>query len=110
MTPSEVAHAPSPVTSTAWREQHESQRLAACEKVASSDITYMTLLDFLSASENGYVVVVLKQSLGPGERGTLLLDVEALLKAKIDQGITIWLEPQGDKSSLRNLRGIEVKK
>ena len=43
------------------------------------------------------------------ERGILLLDLEQLLKNKIDQGITIWLEPVGDKSKLRNLRGIKIK-
>ena len=35
--------------------------------------------------------------------------MEGLLKSKIDQGITIWLEPVGDKSKLRNLRGITFK-
>jgi hypothetical protein len=43
------------------------------------------------------------------ERGTFLLDLESLLKSQIDNGINIWLEPIGDKNSLRNLRGIEVK-
>ena len=31
------------------------------------------------------------------------------MKADIDEGITLWLEPVGDKSKLRNLRGIELK-
>ena len=47
---------------------------------------------------------------GPEIRGTKLLDLEELLKENVDLGITIWLEPLGDKNSLRNLRGIEVKK
>jgi hypothetical protein len=31
------------------------------------------------------------------------------LKAHIDDALTVWLEPLGDRNSLRNLRGIEVK-
>ena len=42
------------------------------------------------------------------ERGTLLLNLEAILKKEIDDGISIWHIPLGDKNSLRNLRGIEV--
>ncbi len=44
-----------------------------------------------------------------GKRGTLLLDLEAGLKQLIDPGLVVWLEPLGDRSSLRNLRGIEVR-
>ena len=36
-------------------------------------------------------------------------DLEAFLKESIDPGLVVWLEPLGDRSSLRNLRGIEVK-
>ena len=38
-----------------------------------------------------------------------MLDFEESLKKNIDRGITIWLEPVGDKSKLRNLRGVEIK-
>ena len=31
------------------------------------------------------------------------------LKRKVDNSITVWLEPVGDKSKLRNLRGITFK-
>ena len=40
----------------------------------------------------------------------MLLDLESLIKDNIDDGISIWLEPVGDKSKLRNLRGINFKK
>jgi hypothetical protein len=42
-------------------------------------------------------------------RGSLLLDFEECIKKNIDQGLTVWGEALGDKNSLRNLRGIEVK-
>ena len=41
-------------------------------------------------------------------RGPLLLDLEEKLKKNIDDGITVWFEPVGDKSKLRNLRGITI--
>ena len=44
-----------------------------------------------------------------GKRGPLLLDFEVFLKEAIDPGLVVWLEPLGDRNSLRNLRGIEVK-
>ena len=39
----------------------------------------------------------------------MLLDLEERLKKKIDLALTVWLEPVGDKSKLRNLRGITMK-
>ena len=42
-------------------------------------------------------------------RGMILLDLEEKLKKNIDIGLTVWLEPVGDKSKLRNLRGIKIK-
>ena len=35
--------------------------------------------------------------------------VNGFFGESIDNGITVWLEPVGDKSKLRNLRGIEIK-
>ena len=104
------AYASSPVTSYGWRNMTEIDRLLKCKEKINSHLNNESLINFLSANENGYVVVSINQLLGPGERGTLLLDIEEILKINIDNGITIWLEPQSDKSSLRKLRGIEIKK
>jgi hypothetical protein len=41
-------------------------------------------------------------------RSKILLDLELLLKNKIDQCLIIWHSPQGDRSSLRRLRGVNV--
>ena len=38
-----------------------------------------------------------------------LLNLEERLKNNIDKGLTVWFEPVGDKSKLRNLRGIKIK-
>ena len=51
---------------------------------------------------------IINNSINVNERGTFLLNLEENLKCKIDNGINIWHEAIGDKSSLRNLRGIEV--
>ena len=107
----EIACADSPKTSYIWRNLNEDQRVSICiEKTKNLIPNCEELVIFLNANENGYVVVSILKPLGAGERGTLLLDIEEILKKNIDNGITIWLEPQADKSSLRKLRGIEVKK
>ena len=61
------------------------------------------------ARQDGQVVVSLTSHVPADKRGTLLLDFEGFLKEKVDPGLVVWLEPLGDRSSLRNLRGIEVK-
>ena len=66
-------------------------------------------LEVIEGKDDGQVIVRLLHASPPHERGTLLLDVEDHLKATVDDALVIWLEPLGDKSSLRNLRGIEVK-
>lgn len=106
--PHATAVTPSP--SEAWSSLSESQRLAriAAEVTARAPV-FNEKLTALSARADGQVIVRLLQSCGPAERGTLLLDYEDLLKQAIDDGITVWGESLGDKNSLRNLRGIEVK-
>ncbi|WP_156302385.1 hypothetical protein [Methylogaea oryzae] len=52
------------------------------------------------------MIVGLLQPLSAGERGTLLLDLEAFLKETVEPSLAVWLEPLGDRSSLRNLRGM----
>lgn len=62
-----------------------------------------------SLGKDGYVFVELLQEYGADRRGTALLDLELILKKNIDQGITVWCEPLGDKNSLRKLRGITIR-
>ena len=61
------------------------------------------------ASDNGHVVLRIEHSIPANERGLFLLDLEEKLKQSVDVGVTVWLEPVGDKSKLRQLRGVEVK-
>ena len=67
-----------------------------------------TDISVVDALENGQVSIVINNLIDANERGTFLLNLEEFLKSKIDNGISIWHKAIGDKSSLRNLRGIEV--
>lgn len=54
------------------------------------------------------VTVRFTEPVPASERGTLLLDAEDALQAVLP-GAVVWHVPLGDRNSLRNLRGIEVK-
>ena len=38
----------------------------------------------------------------------ILEKLEEMLKSVLDQGITVWCEPVGDKSKLRKMRGVKI--
>ncbi len=63
----------------------------------------------VEAKTDGQVIVKLPEPVPADKRGTLLLDLEEFLKKSIDPGLVVWHESFSDRSSLRNLRGIEVK-
>ena len=50
----------------------------------------------------------IEKLINANKRGLLLLDLEEILKSKIDKGVTVWCEPVGDKSVLRKLRGVTI--
>lgn len=99
-----------PIPSTAWIGLSESQRIEKINMaINQKNVTYGKELLVIAAKNNGEVVVRMLNPLTASVRGTLLLDFEEFLKKEIDQGLTAWGEALGDKNSLRNLRGIEVK-
>ena len=88
----------------------------------STDLKSAKINDFLKQNEyfnsclnleeiktDGQIIVSFKKTINIRERGALLLDFEKKIKKQIEVGLTVWLEPIRDKSSLRNLRGIELK-
>ena len=93
-----------------WSNMRYDERLGVIRKalVANSSGIGANLV-VTSTKEDGQVIVSFKEQVGAAMRGSILLDLEVYLKATIDQGLTVWLEPLGDRNSLRNLRGIEVK-
>ena len=101
------ARASTPTTSPAWRALSDAERLAL---VTGKLPARMTDLIIVAARPDGQITVSLTAVMPANVRGPLLLDLEAHLKNAVDPGLVVWLEPLGDRNSLRNLRGIEVKK
>ena len=64
--------------------------------------------EVIEAPKNGHVVLKIEKIIPANQRGILLLELEKKLKLTVDEGITIWCEPVGDKSKLRKLRGVEI--
>lgn len=94
-----------PTPGKEWLEKSNDERLELIKKALASNNT----VEPISAQENGQIILKFNDPLGPEKRGTVLLDIEEDLKKSVDQGLYVLLETLGDKNSLRNLRGIEVK-
>ena len=99
---------PAPVA--AWTALDERQRVdQILGRLDVGPEQFLSQIQIITALADGQVIVLIKQSMAAEQRGALLLDLEAYLKETIDAALTVWLEPVGDRNSLRNLRGIEVK-
>jgi hypothetical protein len=98
----------SPIVSNFWRNLEPNERLKRVIEVCDSD-TRFSSIQTSRVLANGEIFVNLVEAIPANIRGSLLLDFEAELKSKIDTGIVVWCEPLGDKSTLRNLRGIQIK-
>ena len=64
--------------------------------------------DVVKTPDNGQIELKINDQIASNIRGELLLDFEEIIKKKIDKGLTIWCIPVGDKSKLRNLRGVNI--
>lgn len=104
----ENAEKESPYPSSDWINKDEEVRKSDISLFLKSDASYSDF-EVIKAYENGHVILRIEKNIQANERGMLLLKLELALKQKIDEGITLWLEPVGDKSKLRSLRGIELK-
>lgn len=99
-----------PSPSPSWQKLSDAERHARVMGVLLNGPAALNgIVAIAAAKDDGQVVVNLTESLSASKRGQLLLDLEEFLKKEIDPGLTVWLEPLGDRNSLRNLRGIEVK-
>ena len=98
---------PSPVPSDDWVSLTIGERIDLINK-SIQNFSLNADIDVVEANKGGQVSVIINDTLSADERGPLLLDLEEFLKLNVDNGITVWHAPIGDKSSLRNLRGIEV--
>ena len=105
----EFSQAPSPVSTEQWKNKSEKERIVMVYEKIKLNSLYEGF-EVMSADDDAQVTLKIERSIPANERGVLLLDLESDLKASIEKAITIWLEPVGDKSKLRNLRGITFKK
>lgn len=93
-----------------WKGLTGEERLRLVEGAINRDETFSRLLSVVDLKDDGQVILRFLEPVGADRRGTVLLDMEDYLKREVDIGLTVWLEPLNDKSALRKLRGIEVKK
>ncbi len=100
--------AKTPITNNEWQNKSASERVKLIQNFLSKENEYKEY-EVINAEKDGQIVLKINKSIPANIRGILLLDLEKELKKKIDNGLTIWLEPVGDKSKLRNLRGITIK-
>ena len=99
-----------PKPSVEWQEMSRENRLAKIKEVLRKhDFEGKLLIIPITANKDGQIIIRFTEPVSANRRGTILLDFEELLKTDIDHSLTVWLEPLGDKNSLRNLRGIQVK-
>lgn len=92
---------------TVWMKLEQAQRIKIIQDfLVSQELEFQMVV--VSAPDNGQVVLTTNDILPPHRRGLFLLKLEKTLKEHIDTGITLWLEPVGDKSKLRQLRGVTI--
>jgi hypothetical protein len=92
-----------------WLLMSDGLRKKAIKDVVDMNIRGISI-EVTNAPDNGMVVLKIVDTIPSNERGLFLLGLEKEVKNNVDQGLTIWLEPVGDKSKLRQLRGVEIKK
>ena len=102
------ANAATPITQTTWKLMSDKERIKLLNKQMGKKQDYMNI-SINKTTESGQVLVQLDGKFSASERGVYLLDFERYLKDTVDQGINVWCETIGDKNSLRNLRGIQIK-
>lgn len=104
------AKASTPSPGLEWRQLSDAERRARVMNALQAGTAALNgAVAIVAAKEDGQILVNLVESMSASKRGQLLLDLEEFLKKEIDPGLAVWLEPLGDRNSLRNLRGIEVK-
>ena len=104
----ENSNAETPKVSEKWKDKTDEQRIFEInEYIKHNKIN--NNYEVFNALEDGQVILKTDKSIPAKERGVNLLELEEKLKKSVDKGITVWLEPIGDKSKLRNLRGITFK-
>ncbi|MDP7194594.1 MAG: hypothetical protein QF864_00195 [SAR202 cluster bacterium] len=94
-----------PSPSENWKKLTNKKRI----ELINNELNKKNLDEFevFKTPDDGQIVFKVLKPIPSNKRGILLLDLEDQLKDNIDKGLTVWFEPVGDKSKLRNLRGIK---
>ena len=98
--------AKTPSTSEFWKNLLHDKRADLINEELKKDKN-LSEFEVFKTPDNGQIVFKVQKTIPSNKRGLLLLDLEDQLKANVDKGVTVWFEPMGDKSKLRNLRGIK---
>ena len=102
-------HEQTPLPGNSWKNSTEEKRIELITAELKKNILYKEF-EVTSTPSNGQIVLKIERTIPANERGLFLLELEENLKSSVDKGITVWCEPVGDKSKLRNLRGIKFSK
>ena len=104
------ANTDTPTPAVKWITSSNAERIKRVEDaLGMQELEFLKVVQILSANSDGQIIVQFREPLPADKRGTFLLNLECVLKQSIDPGLVVWLAALGDKSALRNLRGIEVK-
>lgn len=98
----------SPVVNEEWSYLSEDKRINLVNDQLKKNDVYRNFI-VTQALKDGKITLRIEESIPASKRGVMLLELEQALKNSIDKGLTVWLEPVGDKSKLRQLRGIKIK-
>ena len=90
-----------------WTDLSDDKRRDLVNKELRKDES-LNEFEVYQTLNNGQIVFKVSKTIPSNKRGEILLDLEDKLKKNIDIGLTVWFEPVGDKSKLRNLRGVKI--
>lgn len=91
-----------PLSVEAWAALTPEHRADRCK-------AWHPWVSVVSALPDGNVTVRFNRPVPASKRGSVLMAYEDLIRQKVAPHLIVWHEPLGDRNSLRNLRGIEVK-
>ena len=96
-----------PQISNKWINLKSTERIDKINKV----LKYQEITKNFKVSkvpDNGQIEIRIEKSIPSNIIGIMLIDLETLIKKEIDEGLTLWCEPVGDKNKLRILRGVKI--
>jgi hypothetical protein len=97
---------PTPETSSKWKDSTVNERINQIKKILNSNDKTKNF-KITKVPDNGQIEIKIEELIPSNKIGIMLIELETLIK-KIDEGLSLWCEPVGDKSVLRKLRGVKI--